>query len=69
MSGIKKSKLEFPYFKIQQFDKSVFSWKGYKNVNFTKEEDARHFLHEQKTDKQLRIMKVEKNSAHPLESN
>ncbi len=67
MSGISKSKREFPYFKIQQFDKTVYSWKGYKDANFTEESAARAFLSEQKADKKLRIMKVEKNSTSPLE--
>jgi hypothetical protein len=67
VSGINKSKREFPYFKIQQFDKSVYSWKSYKDANFTEEGVARTFVREQETGKKLRIMKVEKNSTTPLE--
>lgn len=57
----------FPYFKIQQLDQLSLSWKSHKNTNFLTEKDAREFLASDGSGKRLRIVRVEKNAAYPLE--
>lgn len=61
------SKRGFPYFKIQQLDQRSLSWKSYKNSNFLAEEEARAFLVSDNSGNQLRIVRVEKKAAYPLE--
>jgi hypothetical protein len=60
-------KRDFPYFKIQQLDKRSLSWKSYRNANFRAEEDARDFLADDNSGNTLRIMRVDKHDAHPLD--
>jgi len=63
----KINKRGFPYFKIQQLDQRSLSWKSYKNSNFLAEEEARAFLESDNSGNKLRIVRVEKNAAHPIE--
>jgi hypothetical protein len=56
----------FPYFKIQQLDERLVSWKSYKNVNFFTEEEAKVFVDSDNSGKELRIVKVDKKSSVPL---
>lgn len=67
MADFNTNKRGFPYFKIQQLDQRSLSWKSYKNSNFLAEEEARVFLKSDNSGKKLRIVRVEKNAAYPLE--
>lgn len=67
MTVSSSNKRGFPYFKIQQLDQLSLSWKSYKNSNFLTEEEARAFLLSDSSGNKLRIVRVEKNAAHPLE--
>lgn len=62
-----RNKRDYPYFKIQQFDKINLSWKSYQNAKFVDEKDARDFLSDDSSANKLRILKVEKKSEHPLD--
>ena len=72
-SGAKKmavrarNKRDFPYYKIQQYDKINLTWKSYQNAKFVDEQDARDFVSNDSSANKLRIMQVEKKSAHPLD--
>ena len=56
----------FPYFKNQQYDQINLTWKSYQNAKFVDEKNARDFLLNDNSEVKLRILQVEKKSAHPL---
>ena len=62
-----RNKRDFPYYKIQQYDKVSLTWKSYQNAKFVDEKDARDFLSDDNSAVKLRILRVEKKSAHPLD--